>query len=221
MIVMADRGKRDQQRFEDRFGSDKAYTEYLGMASGFGAVSKILQLIEQRPELPKIVFVEGLDFLMEDCSKNAFLVPMLRWLAEIADYYNLAIIGSVGSPKLKIKNGYAATRDQIIASSAWGRMAQTILHLAHGDGDDMSNKRVLSVLKRNGPAERFELEWQDNRLVDYTPPEFDGNADDIDSSVSQRSRFSNRDFRAAFPRMSGSAAEVSRTDIIEYELVRK
>jgi hypothetical protein len=107
--------------------------------------------------LPRIVFVEGLDFLVPNASDIECVPSFLKYLARIADWYNLALIGSVGSPKRKAGEGYVAKRDSLFGSMAWGRLSTTIVMIDFPDGDDMSDKRVLSVLPRNAKAEKFSL----------------------------------------------------------------
>jgi hypothetical protein len=82
----------------------------------------------------------------------------LKLMAQIADHYNLALILSVGCPKRKRGEGYAAKRDSIFGSMAWGRLTTTIAMLEFTD-DDMDPARVLSVLPRNDRPEKFNLRF--------------------------------------------------------------
>jgi len=226
LILMADRGKRDQERTEKQnadMGFDPAPIEYLKHAMGFEVAQEILKKIEEQPILPKVVFVEGMDFLVEDPSKSQLVKPLMYWLNEIADYYNLAIIGSVGSPKTTIKAGYVAARDQVIGTQAWGRMASTIVHLGFGDGgDDRSDMRVISILKRHGKTEKYELVWENNKLVDYQPePEFDLDDNDPTTWIKGRAEFTLKEFKIAFPKMSGSTANKQLNALITLGKVKR
>jgi hypothetical protein len=78
-------------------------------------------------------------------------------LMRIARHYHLAIIGSLGSSKLKKGEEWTAKRSALIGTQAWGRRAETIL-VMEGEGDD---PRWLTVLSRNGRSERYEFVFND------------------------------------------------------------
>jgi len=87
----------------------------------------------------------------------------------IAERFHIALVGSLGAPKTKPREGYTAKRDTIFGSAVWSRMAETIITLQYPDGDDTANRRAVSVLPRNAAAETFEMEFQQGKLEIAAP----------------------------------------------------
>jgi hypothetical protein len=66
---------------------------------------------------------------------------------------------------MKTEQKYAAKRDNLLGSSAWARLAETVVNLQFPDGKDTKGKRLMAVLLRNAPAEEFTLGFEDGQLV--------------------------------------------------------
>jgi hypothetical protein len=112
-----------------------------------------------------------MDMLVSDPNSLEVVMPFLHEIQLIAEHFHVAIVGSVGAPKSKPKEGYAAKRDTIFGSAVWSRMAETVVTMQYPNGDDTENRRVVSVLLRNAPAEKFNTEFQQGRLVKIQDPE--------------------------------------------------
>jgi len=130
---------------------------FLPLVFGLAAAKAIVTELERIKPLPKVLFVEGADFLC-DATDKIESAQFLKYMAQIADHYNLALILSVGCPKRKIGEGYAGKRDSIFGSEAWARLTTTLAMLEFAS-DDMSDARVLSVLPRNDRPERFNMRF--------------------------------------------------------------
>ena len=167
VILMADRGQNAHLRTAARmrFNPDDVPIKFLPMAQGQAAIQAILRSIEECDPLPAAVFIEGCDMLVENASKMESVTPFMKGLQMIAKHYHLAIVGSVGSAKQKIGEGYISKRDHIFGSIAWSRMSETIAVIQYLEGDDMDNRRTLSVLPRNAAPEKYKLKLENGRLV--------------------------------------------------------
>jgi hypothetical protein len=168
LVLMSDRGQFAHLRTANRMRFDPAAIpiEFLPSVTGVNAAKAILREIEKCEVLPAVVFVEGCDLLMENASKMEMVVPFLDAVQAIAKHYHMSIIGSVGSPKTRQGEGYVSKRDGIFGTVAWSRKTETIAVLQYPGGDDMDVRRTLSVLLRNGPAEKYNMKLENGRLVE-------------------------------------------------------
>ncbi len=145
-------------------------TTALPLAFGTEAVQTIINEIEKMNPIPAVIFIEGLDMLIDDANKKSVVSPFMRQLQETAAHFHIALICSVGAPKTKRGEDYAAKRDKLSGSEAWGRNCETVCVLEFAEEDDGTTpQRSLTILPRNAPAEKFTLEFQGGRLVPVQP----------------------------------------------------
>ena len=145
-------------------------TTPLPLAFGTKAVQNIINQIEKMNPIPQIVFIEGLDMLIDDANKKSVVSPFMRQLQEVAEHFHIALICSVGAPKSKRGEEYAAKRDHISGSEAWGRNCETVVVLEFSSEDDgTAPQRELTILPRNAKAEKFSLQFEGGRLVRIEP----------------------------------------------------
>lgn len=173
-ILMADRGRGAFIRTSDRMNFDPKVhpSGFLPSVWGDVAIHTILDKIEALDAIPAVLFVEGMDGLVENPNKMEIVTPFLNGLQKIAEHYHISIIGSVGSPKVKMGEGYASMRDKVFGTVQWGRKTETVLVLQFAEGDDTSVNRDLAVLLRNAPAQKYKLKMENGRLVqDVDAPE--------------------------------------------------
>ena len=153
-------------------------TTPLPLAFGTAAVQNIINQIEKMSPVPSIIFIEGLDMLIDDANKKSTVSPFMRQLQEVSAHFHIALICSLGAPKTKRGEDYAAKRDHLSGSEAWGRNCETVCILEFSEEDDgTAPRRELTILPRNAPAEKFSLEFQFGRLVqvEAKPDEYDKN----------------------------------------------
>lgn len=142
----------------------------LPLAFGRAAVQTIINEIEKLNPIPNIIFIEGLDMLIDDANKKSTVSPFMRQLQEVAAHFHIALIASVGAPKSKRGEDYAAKRDKISGSEAWGRNCETVVVIEFSSEDDgTAPKREMTVLPRNAKAEKFSFEFEGGRLVQIQP----------------------------------------------------
>ena len=171
-VLAYDRGQNAFARTMIRLNllSSDIPTTPLPLAFGTDAVQNIINEIEKMNPIPQIIFVEGLDMLIDDANKKSTVSPFMRQLQETAAHFHLALICSVGAPKAKRGEDYAAKRDKISGSEAWGRNCETVCVLEFAEEDDGTTpQRSLTILPRNAQAEKFTLEFQGGRLVPVQP----------------------------------------------------
>jgi len=167
LVFMFDRGAGAHLRTMERLGFavNDIPTAFLPPVRDEAAVKIILDHIEAAVDIPQVVFIEGADMLVEDANKGQFVVPFMSGLQRIAEHYHIAIILSVGAPKMRIGEGYTAKRDSMLGSEKWTRMSETVVAMQFVEGDDTDSRRACFVLLRNGPAEKFNLTLSSGKLV--------------------------------------------------------
>lgn len=167
-VFAYDRGKNAFERTMRRLRLNNMDipTTPLPLAFGTNAVQNIINEIEKLNPLPQIVFIEGMDMLLDDTNKKSLVSPFMRQLQEVAAHFHIALIGSLGAPKTKRGEDYAAKRDHLSGSEAWGRNCETVAILEFSDEDDgTAPQRELTILPRNAMAEKFSLQFEGGRLI--------------------------------------------------------
>ncbi len=170
IVCMIDRGEFANIRTLTRMKIDPN-TFPLRPINATGLKSMIRELkeaIEAETVLPAVVFLEGADMILDDAGKMNLVAPLMDELRRLARHYHLAIVLSVGAPKMKVKDRYTLQRDTLFGSVAWGRKCETVITLQFPDGDDTSIHRRMSVQLRNAPSESFDLIFK-NGLLEEVP----------------------------------------------------
>lgn len=172
IVLMLDRGQDSHTRTMKRLGfvTNQVPIKFLKAAVDGEASQQIIDLIESADPRPEFVFIEGMDMLVSDPNSLNVVMPFMHEMQVIAERFHIALVGSLGAPKTKPKEGYAAKRDTIFGSAVWSRMAETIITLQYPGGDDTDSKRSISVLPRNAKAEQFDMEFQHGKLEITVPP---------------------------------------------------
>ena len=172
LVLMLDRGKGSHERTMRRMGftEDQIKIKFLSACVDGDASQQIIQKIEEEDNIPEMVFVEGMDMLVSDPNALEVVMPFMHEIQLISEHFHIAIVGSVGAPKTKAREGYIAKRDTIFGSAVWSRMSETVVTMQYPNGDDMENRRTVCVLPRNAKSEKFDVEFQNGRLVISTLP---------------------------------------------------
>jgi len=120
------------------------------------------------PEV-RVVAVEGLDLWvpskMIDPDKTELA---LRQLQSVAKKQGVAIIGTLGSPKVKGQDVYVG-RDNLYGSTITGRMSDTVVIINKHNRADDASVRVFDVLLRKNKAEKFYFDWADGDIFQRVP----------------------------------------------------
>lgn len=121
----------------------------------------------------QIVCVEGLDMWIPE-GKSGDITVVSRTidsLQRIAEERRIAIIGTLGCPKLRKHEQYEMQRDAIFGSVAWGRKVETIVYLELSNKKNSNSPRRCYVMPRNGPTEEYLLVFDNGQLVESQMPE--------------------------------------------------
>jgi hypothetical protein len=174
LMLGADRGEDAHKRTMERMNLNLVSVQFkpLPLAWDLAAAQAIVDQIEATAPLPEIVFVEGVDMLVTDVNNIKAVSFFAHALQEIAQHFHIALVGSLGSPKVKEGHGYTATRDNLLGSGGWGRTAETVAVLQYPKNDDTTGRRNLTVVLRNAPAEKFPLRFRDG-LLEIDPDKHD------------------------------------------------
>lgn len=170
MIVLRDRGDRDVRLTFRRLDLDPSKVDYYSLKGEDRSkpVGEVIgRILDERPadRRPQLVILEGLDLGVDGTAvKMEDVVPVMDALQTTARHFHVAIVGTVGSPKLKVGEDFANERERLFGSGAWGRMAATvwILTAAGKDGTRVN----LSMLGRHSKRQTAVLEWRRGKLVE-------------------------------------------------------
>jgi len=138
----------------------------MPMAFDTRAVQVVINAIEAMQSRPEIVVIEGIDMLVSEISEIKCIAQFMAQLDCVAKHFNIALIGTLGSPKIKAGQGYAAKRDNMLGSSAWARLAETVINIQYPKNDDTETRRIMFVMLRNAPAEKYTLAFEGGKLVE-------------------------------------------------------
>lgn len=165
LTLGVDRGEADHLETMERMHLNPELVPFKPLSSvvfDFDAAQAILEQIEATVPMPKIVVVEGADMLVSKVSDIKEVSIFMHELQKISERYDIAFVLTTGSPKIKDGAGYSASRDNILGSSGWGRVASTVVHLQFTKN---KRRRKLTVEPRNAAPEEFTCEFQDGQLV--------------------------------------------------------
>lgn len=128
--------------------------------------ANVLHDIWTQHQKVQILFVEGLDMWCKDITDMRTVVKLLTPLQQFAEARHLAVIGTVGSPKMKARDGYKAPRDRAIGSSVWARKAETVLDIVE---DQETEARHVTLLTRDARAQKMTLVFRNGKLEHHEP----------------------------------------------------
>jgi len=185
VVLGADRGKGANYRTMRRMRIPPETLPFIGLATSFDrrAVQQVINTLEALPVMPTVVLIEGVDMMVTKVSDIQCVTIFMDLLHAVAERFHIAIIGTLGSPKIKVGQGYAAKRDNMLGSSGWGRKCETYLNLQFPKSDDMDSRRLLFMLPRNGKSEKLTLEFnhgQLERIPDIIEDELDSPSTELD-----------------------------------------
>lgn len=128
------------------------------------------QWTEKAGTPPDVIFLEGIDFWVRKNNDLDAVFRFVKTLEPVAEAWNVAIVASIGSPKIKAKDNYVLTRDKVLGTSAWGRTTHTILFV---ERQEASDTRKITVLTRTGRDEHIYFRFDDGRAIfsDVEPSE--------------------------------------------------
>jgi hypothetical protein len=172
-VLLHDRSKKATKRTIAALGlSAQAVERTIRLSSSqqMRPPAEILEAAIEREPGVQAWFIEGLDLWIPQNNKMDSVAPLIDGLQRVAIRHNVAILGTVGSPKQKGKDKYYG-RDALFGSSSLARKVETVVLLELHNTDDPNSVRRCTVLPRNGRSERLFFEWQVNGLCLTTEPE--------------------------------------------------
>jgi hypothetical protein len=172
-VLLSDRSKKATRRTARALGlSAEAMERVIRLKSAQQKQSpaEVLQAAIDACPGVEVWFVEGLDLWIPDMNKMQVVSSVIDDLQRVATRYNVAVLGSVGSPKQKGRDKYFG-RDALFGSSALARKVETVTLLSLHDETDPNSTRVCWVMSRTGAAEVLYFQWGNGGLVQVEKPE--------------------------------------------------
>jgi hypothetical protein len=173
-VLLHDRSKKAMQRTVKALGLSAEAIERvirLTTAQQSRPPAEILEAAIEREPGVECWFIEGLDLWITDPNKMEVVGPVIDGLQRIATRRNVAVLGTVGSPKQRGKDNKYFGRDALFGSAALARKVETVVLMQLHDENDANSVRRCTVLPRNGRAETLYFEWQAQGLCLTTEPQ--------------------------------------------------
>jgi hypothetical protein len=173
-VLLHDRSKKAMQRTVKALGlSAEAIQRVIRLTSTQQSrpPAEILEAAIEREPGVECWFIEGLDLWITDPNKMEIVGPVIDGLQRIATRRNIAVLGTVGSPKQRGKDNKYSGRDTLFGSAALARKVETVVLMQLHNDEDPNSVRRCTVLPRNGRAETLYFEWQATGLCLTTEPE--------------------------------------------------
>jgi hypothetical protein len=171
-----------------RMRPDSIPYESLGLVHDCDAVQQIVVKIEsyaaKHGALPAIVLLEGVDIMLTKVNDILCVSKFMNLLVQVAAHYHIAIIGTLGAPKIKVGQGYTCLRDNVLGSGGWSRECETMIVIQFPQGTPAQTKgrRVMTVMPRNAKEESFTLGFNHGQL-EQVPDIEDDNADNQSEEI--------------------------------------
>jgi hypothetical protein len=174
LVVWQDRGEGELRRQLQNLGmweeNRPPYVMVTADQMNMEAARALREILEDRRKthgLPEVVFAEGLDMWITDDAKNMKSVAnQARSVRAVAEDYGVCIIGTIGAPKMKPKEVYTSARDRGFGSTAWSRVADTVVDITKNPETGI---RTVSVLSRTDDDQVVEMVFDSGRLVVRQP----------------------------------------------------
>jgi Bifunctional DNA primase/polymerase, N-terminal/AAA domain len=198
LVIMHDRSEDELERTFRRMGikvSEFPFVTITAAEEKKSPAEVVHSYMKDRKPVPEVVLIEGLDMWARQAGNMEVATDIMRNLRDVAQHYNVAIVGTVGCPKQKPKEKYALARDKVFGSQAWGRRADTIIVFAEYTEPDrkghQAGDRDVHVLLRNAPEQRVTMRFQNGLLVEVKtlPVEFNTEAEEVDTLRKQFERW--------------------------------
>ena len=173
-VLLHDRSKKAMQRTVKSLGlSTEAIRRVIRLSTAQQSrpPAEILEAAIEREPGVECWFIEGLDLWITDPNKMEVVGPVIDGLQRIATRRDVAVLGTVGSPKQRGKDNKYFGRDALFGSAALARKVETVVLMQLHDENDANSVRRCTVLPRNGRAETLYFEWQAEGLCLTTKPE--------------------------------------------------
>jgi hypothetical protein len=173
-VLLHDRSKKAMQRTVKSLGlSADAIQRVIRLTSTqqLRPPIEILEAAIGREPGVECWFIEGLDLWITDPNKMEVVGPVIDGLQRIATRRNVAVLGTVGSPKQRGKDNKYTGRDMLFGSAALARKVETVVLMQLHNDEDPNSVRRCTVLPRNGRAETLYFEWQATGLCLTTEPQ--------------------------------------------------
>ena len=132
LVIWQDRSEGELERQLEMLGMEKDPPPYKIVTPeqmNMEPAKALMDIWSKIPlaERPDVLLVEGLDMWVEDAKDMKHVSTCATSVRLFAEQARVAIIATVGMPKMKPKERYTAPRDRAFGSSAWARKADTVV----------------------------------------------------------------------------------------------
>jgi hypothetical protein len=169
LVVLRDRSSNSFERTLDRMGitADELPHRILTPEQATQHPAQVLADLWTQRQGVQVILIEGLDLWAAGDIKNmSAITSLLTPLQDFTKQKHVALLATLGSPKLKKGEEYHVTRDLIIGSTAWARMMDDLLHVSE---EEETGIRHMVMLSRNDKRQTWESRFVDGTLETIEP----------------------------------------------------
>lgn len=170
LVVWQDRSEEELERQLDNMSIPRDEVPYVVPTPEQQAlhVDKALEQIWDAQKIkPDVMLVEGIDLWANcDVKEMTHVRSLATNVRTFAKEQEVSVIATLGMPKMKPRERYTVPRDRAFGSSAWARVADTVVDITL---DEETQVRHLQVLSRTGPVQKVEFAFENGVLVERKP----------------------------------------------------
>jgi hypothetical protein len=164
-VLLHDRSRKAMRRTAKALGLSQDVIERVvrlnAAQQGQNAGEVLQDLITANPGA-QVWLVEGLDMWVKNPNDLDEVSRTMDSLQRVATRNNVAVVGTLGSPKRKPGEQYQQHRDSLYGSIAWGRKAETVILMELHNPEEPDSVRRCTILTRCGKSEQFYFEFRPN-----------------------------------------------------------
>ena len=111
-----------------------------------------------------LVIIDGLDCIINKLIDARDVARVLHQCSQLAISSEVAILGIVGTAKVKNGEGYEQPRERLIGSSYWARLSEDIILISPSENGN-KHDRIVDILPRNSAPLQIDITFEGGRLV--------------------------------------------------------
>jgi len=173
MWISYDRGQLDFNDTCARMNIDASkFNFYAPPSSTFqnGLRADLASYLDKNPKI-KMFVIEGIQTKTPEGKVNDLKVTaqFMRGLGEFCEQRGVTIIGTAHVSKTREGERFLNPRQRIAGSVSWAGYSSTVVVIEEKDPESTGDARTISILRRNGKNDFFELGFKDGLLVRKAP----------------------------------------------------
>lgn len=177
LYISCDRPREEMDETFERVGIDPASVRSMCLMDEehkhLETVEMLFQHVIKNYPTVRLLVIDAFYVLTPEgkYNDNAKVRKFLTNLSMHCKKYNITVLGTAHSPKMKEGESYLSPRECILGAIAWGAFSSTVLYIKPVQPEDPTNdERNLVIIPRNGKAETYDYLLDDEGKLIAAPP---------------------------------------------------